>query len=71
MTTLFGNTWDDLRIMQNGSARTIDFGDAPTATAGDRRLLAEHGVAGLESKKFYGVLDRLQASGIITGYRRA
>ena len=71
MTTFFGNTWDDLRIVQNGTSRAIDFGDAPEATAGDRRLLSQHGVAGLEAKKFYGVLDRLQASGIITGYRRA
>lgn len=68
---IFGRTWEEIRIMQQGgsTSRAIDFGPAPEATTGDINLLNECGVSGLEQKRFYGVLDRLKTSGLISGYK--
>lgn len=63
---IFGRTWDDIQVMQQGGqARKIDFGPAPEATAGDRKLLNEHGAAGLTQKGMFGVIDRLRTSGLM------
>lgn len=63
---IFGRSWNEIQVMQQGGpARKVDFGPAPEATAGDRALLAEYGVAGLKAKGFWGVIDRLTTSGLI------
>lgn len=63
---IFGRSWDEIQVMQQGGpARKVDFGPKPEATAGDKALLAEHGVAGLRRMQYWGVIDRLTTSGLI------
>ena len=53
------------RVASNGGLirETIKHTPNPTATEADLAMLTEHGIAGLEAKGLYGVLDRLRTSG--------
>ena len=63
---IFGRSWDEIQVMQQGGkARKVDFGPKPEATAGDKALLAVHGIAKLREMGYWGVIDRLTTSGLI------
>jgi len=72
---IFGRTFDDIKIAQQGGRldRVIDVTKPPTPDmtterfSEDKALLEAHGVDGLEKKGFHGVLDRLRRSGVIDG----
>lgn len=63
---ILGRSWDEIQVMQQGGkARAVDFGPKPTATDGDKALLAAHGIAGLRKMGYWGVIDRLTTSGLV------
>lgn len=65
---IFGYTWEELDALQHGhrpNQNIIKHAPNPTATPNDKDLLAEHGRAGLESLQLFGVLDRLNTSGLL------
>lgn len=62
---IFGHSWDSIMVKQGGSVRAVDLGPEPTATKGDKDLLAKHGLDGLKKMGFFGVINRLQASNLI------
>lgn len=67
---IFGHSWEAIQRAQNGG-RLHDRIDTskpivkPQATDGDRALLVEHGLNGLEAMQFHGVIGRLRDSGLI------
>jgi len=66
---IFGKTWEQIQAMQRGLCVTeyADLskpGGPAKASESDLALLKEHGINGLESLGFYGVLERLRASGV-------
>lgn len=61
---IFGYAWETIVAVQQGQGRLsqpIDTTqpDRQSATEADRALLAEHGIEGLMTLGYYGVLDRL------------
>lgn len=65
---IFGHTWEEIQAMQRGEQRrAIDTGQSSLsfATRMDIELLRDKGLDWLENQSFFGVIDRLQNSGII------
>ena len=66
--TICGYTWEQIQRAQAGGRLsdrlTTDVPSKPSATEKDMVLLEEHGFDGLQSLQFFGVLDRLNNSGI-------
>ena len=61
--TIFGYTWDEIKLAQQGGAlaRRIPAGICkPLATEGDWELLERYGEAELRNRHYFGVLDRLE-----------
>jgi len=67
-TPIFGHTWESIQRAQQGVAlhRKIDTSKPAVCsppTEDDIALFTEHGIAGLEIKKFFGCIERLQNAG--------
>jgi hypothetical protein len=65
---IFGHTWEDINRAQRGghlSRPILNHQPNPTATQADAELLAKHGKDGLVAMGFFGVLDRLETSGLL------
>ena len=66
---IFGYEWEDIDAMQRGTYKprpiNLTKSGRPEATQSDKDLLEEHGVDGLKKKGLFGVLDRLQGSGLL------
>lgn len=64
---IFGKTWEEIQDMQQKKYRpkVATSSSLPMATEDDVNLLRKYGLAGLEEKQFYGVIDRLKNSGIV------
>jgi len=65
---IFGKTWEEIKDIQNKNykAKTVDMstdGRSP-ANQKDIDLYNMHGLDGLKNLKFFGVIDRLEYSGI-------
>ena len=70
MTNLvFGYTWKQIQKAQQKMAFREYIPSTPTgqksATQADVDLLVKHGLEGLREMQFFGVIDRLQGSGLI------
>ena len=66
---IFGYTWGQIQAAQQGASlsRTVAITPCSGKTAaseGDIGMLAKHGLDGLESMQFHGVIDRLKTSGL-------
>ena len=66
---IFGYTWEQIQNAQQGRALreylpTTSTGRKP-ATQADVDLLVKHGLEELQRMQFFGVIDRLQGSGLI------
>lgn len=65
---IFGYTWEEIQRAQNGGRlqKTIctPVSNDP-AIKSDLALLEKHGIDGLKSMQFFGVIDRLQRAGMI------
>jgi hypothetical protein len=71
-TTIFGYSWEAIQRTQSKTGGLgTPVAPRPTprsgATQEDLGLLEEHGVEGLRAMAFFGVLDRLQMSGLVAG----
>ena len=66
--TICGYSWGQIQRAQAGGQLSdrlsTDVPSKPSATEKDIVLLEEHGFTGLQSLQFFGVLDRLNNSGI-------
>lgn len=63
---LFGYSWGDIQTMQQGKyKRPIATGGKPIATQCDIELLRDKGIDYIKDNGLFGVIDRLQTSGII------
>ena len=66
-TLIFGHTWESIQRAQQGRElhRKVDTSKSITCppTQDDIALFTEHGIAGLEIKKFFGCIERLQNAG--------
>ena len=71
MSDIFGYTWEQIQDAQQGKPfRQFVTGPANSDLTEDRikadlALLNELGLSGLESKQFYGVIDRLKRIGAL------
>ena len=66
---IFGLTWEQIQAAQQGRPYHATISgppEKPLATDTDKALLAQHGQAALEANQWYGTLDRLRNSGLIT-----
>lgn len=70
MNDIFGYTWEQIQAAQRKEGRLssgkIDLSKQVDHSlhAGDRELLAQHGIEGLRAKGFMGVIDRLEHNGL-------
>lgn len=64
---IFGHDWEDIQRAQQGGSLAKRIVETPRALAtdADRALLTLHGENELRAMQLYGVIDRLQASGLI------
>jgi hypothetical protein len=64
---IFGHTWDEIKSLQQKGQATnaVRPSPLPVATEDDIKQLKEIGIDGLKDKQFFGVIDRLQNSGIV------
>jgi hypothetical protein len=65
---IFGYTWEQIQNAQQGkglSSRINPSNNLPKATQGDVDLLVEHGVDKLREMQIFGVIDRLENSGLV------
>ena len=63
----FGYSWEEIqKRQQKQHTPEIISGSLvkPTATEGDKKLLVEKGAKWLKEQQFFGVIDRLQTSGL-------
>lgn len=61
-----GYAWEDIQAMQQGTyKRQIAVGGKPTATQSDIEMLRDKGIDYIKGNGLFGVIDRLQNSGII------
>jgi hypothetical protein len=63
-----GRTWEDIQRMQQGgsSHAPVIFKELPTATQCDIEMLRDKGIDYIKGNGLFGVIDRLQNSGILT-----
>ncbi|BCS53288.1 hypothetical protein [Geobacter sp. SVR] len=65
---IFGRTWEEIQAMQQGKSinKTVAGTLAlPTASQADITLLRDKGIHYIKGNGLFGVLDRLQNSGIV------
>ncbi len=67
MGKIVGYDWADIQRAQQGGklAKSVDLSRPVdhSLMPGDLELLAQHGIAGLQAKGFWGVVDRLTRNG--------
>jgi hypothetical protein len=65
---IFGKTWEEIQAMQKGNykAKTVSSNIVlPMATQCDIEMLRDKGIDYIKGNGLFGVIDRLQNSGII------
>ena len=68
MEKIFGYDWSDIQRAQQGGRLNAPLpaaGTRPDASTLDRELLAQLGERGLREQGLFGVIDRLQTSGLL------
>lgn len=69
MAKIFGYDWEDIQDMQNKQykRKTIDATKPITRPLlnGDLELYEKHGLSGLQTMGYDGVIDRLRFNGVI------
>jgi len=68
MEKIFGYDWSEIQAMQRGTyVRPIVSGNIARkeATEADKILLNKHGVSGLRNLELFGVIYRLECSGLV------
>ena len=65
---IFGKTWSQIQDMQQGRSQSNVISgpcEPSTATESDLCKLKAIGIDGFKAEQLYGIIDRLQTSGII------
>lgn len=63
---IFGRTWEEIQDLQKKTGKVrIATGGKPTASQADIDMLKEKGIDYIKGNLLFGVIDRLETSGII------
>lgn len=66
--TIFGYSWEEIQSRQQGTYKSKTINGPivkPQATDEDIAMLKQFGLEGLKEKQFFGVIGRLETSGLI------